>query len=298
MIRNYEKKDFDAVLQLLNDALIYDTFTPGLLEEKLQGDPGFDPQLVLVSELDGKINAFMQGVTRDVRGEHIGYLKLMAVHAGHRKKGLARKMYLRLEELFQNRQVQKIRIFDVPLNYFQPGIDPRYTEALCFAWRMGFERFDDTTNLFADLDGRSWETSEMEQNLAEEGIIVSRADAEDRVELLRFIEKEFDLWRHEVSMAYRSDPVSIHIARFQNRICGFSAYNGNNVGTGWFGPMGTSGEMRGRGIGEVLFKRCLQDMKAQGTKRAIIPWVGPIPFYSHHAGARVDRVFWRFEKKL
>ena len=298
MVRTYRDEDFDAVLKLLREALVHDTITPDLLKEKLYEDPHYDPEMVLVTEKNGAITGFMQGVTRDVRGERIGYLKLMAVAPDNRKSGLARQMYERLEAMFRKAGAAKVRIFDVPLNYFQPGIDPRYTEALCFAWRMGFERFDDTTNLIADLDFSDWDTSVMEHKLAKEGIHVRRASEEDRVELLRFIDDEFALWRHEVAMAYRRDPVAVHIAEINDTIRGFSAYNGNNVGTGWFGPMGTSSAARGKGIGEVLLKRCLRDLKKEGNKKAIIPWVGPIPFYAHHAGARVDRVFWRFEKPL
>ena len=298
MIREFADNDFDDVLKLLKEALIFDTIDKELLREKIYEDPDFSYDMTLVSEDNGTINGFLQGVLRNVRGEQIGYLKLMAVDAGMRKSGLGRQMYTQLESRFASGKASKVRIFDAPLNYFQPGIDPRYTEALCFAWRMGFERFDDTTNLTADLDARDWDTSEKEQLLAEQGVIVSRADEEDRVELLRFIEKEFELWRHEVATAYQSDPVAIHIARLNGKIRAFSAFNGNNVGTGWFGPMGTSKELRGKGIGEVLLKRCLKDLRDEGNKKAIIPWVGPIPFYAHHADAKVDRVFWRFEKKL
>ena len=39
-------------------------------------------------------------------------------------------------------------------------------------------------------------------------------------------------------------------------------------------------------------------MKNMGFKQSIIPWVGPIAFYSNYADAKVDRVFWRYEKKL
>jgi mycothiol synthase len=37
-------------------------------------------------------------------------------------------------------------------------------------------------------------------------------------------------------------------------------------------------------------------MKEMGFVKAIIPWVGPIPFYMYHADAKMDRIFWRYEK--
>jgi mycothiol synthase len=78
----------------------------------------------------------------------------------------------------------------------------------------------------------------------------------------------------------------------------FSAHEGNNKGTGWFGPMGTSAELREKGAGSILLKKCLKDMKEMGFVKAIIPWVGPIPFYMHHVNSKVERVFWRYEKIL
>ena len=79
---------------------------------------------------------------------------------------------------------------------------------------------------------------------------------------------------------------------------GFAAHDANNVGTGWFGPMGTAPEFRGRRIGEVLLKRCLADTRAQGLTQATIPWVGPTEFYERTVRARITRRFVRLEKRL
>jgi len=66
---------------------------------------------------------------------------------------------------------------------------------------------------------------------------------------------------------------------------------------GW-NAAGTHPDLRGKGIGGILLKRCLQDMKDWELETSIIPWVGPIRFYSYYANAVVNRVFWRYEKKL
>ncbi len=81
-------------------------------------------------------------------------------------------------------------------------------------------------------------------------------------------------------------------------IIAFSEFETNNKGTGWFGPMSTSVNARGKGVGGVLLKRCMNEMKKMGFKTSIIPWVGPISFYMHYINSPVDRVFWRYEKKL
>ena len=67
-------------------------------------------------------------------------------------------------------------------------------------------------------------------------------------------------------MAYRSDPVAIFIARKEGVIKAFAAYDGNNIGTGWFGPMGTDRVLRGKGVGSILLYLCLADMKKKGLQ--------------------------------
>ena len=51
-------------------------------------------------------------------------------------------------------------------------------------------------------------------------------------------------------------------------------------------------------MGGILLYMCLNDMKNQGFSNSIIPWVGPIGFYSNYADAKISRVFWRYEKVL
>ncbi len=240
----------------------------------------------------------MQGVSRDIRGKRYGYIKLMVVAKQHRKQGIAYEMYQKLEHFFKSIKVDEIRIYDSPLNYFMPGIDPRYTAAVCFAERMGFVRNGDTSNLTVDLQNQDWNVDEDIERLKKDNIIVKRAEQQEKEELIEFVKIDWLLWQEEVEMAYRSTPPAIHIARKDEKIVAFSAHNGNNVGTGWFGPMGTSPVVRGKGIGGILLKLCLQDMKDEGQEKSIIPWVGPIPFYAHHANAKVERVFWRYKKEL
>ena len=297
-IRSYEKRDFDQVRDLLNRSCKYDQFSENLLQEKINDDPDFSSEETLVVEMDNHLVGFMCGVRRVIRDEKFGYIKLMAVDPEYRRQGIARNMYLRLEDIFKQNQVEKVRIYDVPFNYHMPGIDPRYTPALCFAWRLGFHRFNDTSNLLVSLQDQDWSTTGQEKKLKKDQIEVCRATEADKPALMQFIIDNFLLWQSEVEKSYRSDPIAVHIALLNGQVKAFSGHNGNNIGTGWFGPMGTHPDLRGKGIGGILLKRCLQDMKDWGLEYSVIPWVGPIDFYSHYANAVVDRVFWRFEKIL
>ncbi|MFC2124097.1 GNAT family N-acetyltransferase [Bacteroidota bacterium] len=297
-VTQYNSEDLSELADFLNRNWEFDTIHESQLEEKLNGDPNWMPELTYVCRSINKIIGFMQGVIRDIRGTRYGYIKLMAVEKTYRRKGIAGTMYQKLENNLQSLDVNVVRIYDVPLNYWMPGIDPRYTPALCFAEKMGFERFADRVNMLTDLYSHNWDTDSLEQELKSFQIEVKRADKADKKGILDFISKEWALWSNEIEMAFKDDPPSIHIALLDGEIKAFSAHNANNKGMGWFGPMGTHPDMRGKGIGAILLKRCLKDMKEQGLRHSIIPWVDPICFYAHHANARIDRIFWRYEKKL
>jgi ribosomal protein S18 acetylase RimI-like enzyme len=297
-IRTYRPGDLSGLTKFLNSNFDYDILNEKLLDEKLAEDPNWEPEKALICHDGEKIIGFVQGVIRDIQGTRFGYIKLMAVDKSNRRQGIARALYEQLECSFISDKVNVIRIYDVPKNYFMPGIDPRYIEAVCFAIRMGFKRFGDATNLIVDLNESVWNTTREENMLKIHGIEVKRAEVKEKKNVMDFVKDEWALWIHEIEMAFRDDPPSIHVAHLHGEIKAFSAHNGNNKGTGWFGPMGTHPELRGKSIGSILLKRCLKDMKQMGQKRAIIPWIDHIDFYVHHANARVDRVFWRYEKLL
>lgn len=294
--RTYRDSDFEQVLLLLNNNKKFDHLSKNLLHEKLYQDPGWDVETTLVAEDNGNIIGFLQGVTRMIRDEKYGYIKLIAVDESRHREGIGSKLYNKLEALFKASGFYRIRIYDVPLNYFMPGVDPRYTPAVCFALKHGFKHTGDACNMQVDLLSKNWELQEDIDKLKKQHIEICRAEERDKEELFNFISQEWALWQNELEMAFKTDPVSIFVARLNGEIKAFSAYNGNNVGTGWFGPMGTHADLRGKGMGSVLLYLCLNDLKAAGFTKATIPWVAPIGFYSHYANAEIDRVFWRFEK--
>ena len=298
MIRTYNDDDLQAIWELLSENMKYDTITETVLREKLYDDPNWNPGTTYIAEEEGKVVGFLQGVYRDIRGTRYGYIKLLAVDTNYRKRGVAKAMYQRLEETYKAIEVDVMRVYDVPLNYFMPGVDPRYTPAVCFVERMGFVRNGDTSNLLVSLQDQDWSVNGKLEKLKQHNIEVSRATEADREDVYELASGDWVLWRHEIDMAYKSNPPSLHIARLDGKVKAFSAHNANNKGTAWFGPMLTHDDMRGKGIGGVLLKLCLEDMKQEGHSDSIIPWVGPIPFYAFHANAQVDRVFWRYEKKL
>jgi GNAT superfamily N-acetyltransferase len=297
-IRKYMDRDFHEILQLLKDSMEYDDWTENLLNEKLYMDPEWKADHCFIAVDDGQISGFLQGVFRTVREEDVAYIKLFAVDRKSRRKGIGTLLLKSFEDMIVQMGINKLRVFDVPLNYHMPGVDPRYTAAVCFLEKNGFKRSGETINMEVDLEARNWEVSAKMDGLKQKDILFSRIEPEEWNELMVLISNEWKLWAYELQMAFKMDPPAIFVAKHQGRIKAFSAYDGNNQGTGWFGPMGTHPDLRGKGAGSVLLYLCLADMKKQGHKKSTIPWVGPVSFYSHYAAARISRIFWRYEKIL
>lgn len=297
-IDRYQSKQHDELVNFLNNNWEFDTISSEVLTEKMEGDPNWNPALTLIAHNKGALRGFAMGVIRDIRGTRYGYIKLMAVDKAFRRLKIATNLYQCIEEEFKKLNVQIVRLGDVPLNYFMPGIDPHYTPAVCMALKLGFTQFGEAVNMCVDVQKYTWDTVNEEKALVEQNIEIRRAQTADLQAILKFTSVEWALWENEIRVAMADNPPSVHIALMNGEVKAFSAHNANNKGTGWFGPMGTHTDLRGKGVGNILLKRCLKDMRTQGYKHCTIPWVAPIAFYSHYADASISRLFWRFEKEL
>ena len=150
----------------------------------------------------------------------------------------------------------------------------------------------------ADLRHERFDTEKDEHELARFGIRVRRAESRDNEVLQQFLQRHWPPWQHEVQCSLGRARPAVHLAFRGEELLAFSAYDGNNAGCGSFGPMGTAPTARGLGIGRVLLRRCLRDIKAKGFEQATIPWVAPTGFYEHHVGATIARRFHRYQKEL
>jgi mycothiol synthase len=230
------------------------------------------------------------------REASIGHVDLIAVQPGQRRRGIGRALLARVEAALAGHGVDEVVIAGNAPFYAWPGIDVRYTPAICAAMALGFEQDQTAWNMTAvvadeDLAGA-------EEKLAASGVSVRRAVLEDVPALVDFSLAHFGSpWAGEISHSVGRDRAGCHLAFDEaGRILGFAAYGSSRPS--WFGPMGTAPAGRGLGIGGVLLRRCLQDQKANGYGTVQIGWVGPVPFYCGQVGARVERVFFLYRKQL
>ena len=297
-LRHLQDTDIELLLRLWNRSAQYDQLTPGLLEEKVFDDTDYHRELALVVENGAQLAGFIMGVIRNLDSEKSGYLKLLAIDPKVQRRSLGSRLLQEIEERLRRADCGAIRLFESNPNYLMPGLDPRYSEAVAFFEKRGYERFGETANMEVDLFSQDFETAEDETRLRGEGFEIRRAIMGDHDEVMDLLLRHWPAWVPEAQRELLNYPVSLHLAFYNGRVVAFSGYDGNNFNTGWFGPMGTDPALRGKGIGGLLLRRCLNDIKAQGHRTAIIPWVGPYAFYTHYCSARISRIFWRYKKDL
>lgn len=289
-IRALQRDDADAVLAIWNRASAHDRLTADLLFEKTWGDDDFDRGLALVAGVEGGIAGFAAGVLRQAGRR--GYVKLLAVDPARQRQGIGTALLEAMESRLARRGARTIRLLESAPNYLSPGVDARDAAALAFAAASGYRAVGEAHNLIVDL------ARPPAPRVVPAGVDVRRASQEDGAALDAFLGEHWPAWRAETRVALDNRPPTVHLALRDARVVGFAAWDANNRGTGWFGPMGVDPGERGAGLGCVLLQRCLDDMRGQGHDAAVIAWVDNAPFYARCAGAVPSRTFIRYEKTL
>lgn len=221
----------------------------------------------------------------------LGHVELLAVRPDRRREGIGGALLAAAERALVGRGAQQVQLGGNPPCYVWPGIDVRYTPAVCLAQRAGYERTDTAWNMTADLTKVSVAAQADEERLDDAGVKVVRAGA-DTPEWVRGIWG--DGWAWEVAQSLGRDGAGCWVAVRDGEILGFAAYGANRPS--WFGPMGTAPTAEGLGVGRVLLRRCLADQRADGHGTAQIGWAGPVAFYSKTVDARLERIFWIYTK--
>ncbi|GGS83787.1 hypothetical protein GCM10010156_48040 [Planobispora rosea] len=258
--------------------------------------------------LDGAVFVSVSG-----RDAAVGHIDLLAVHPGARGRGYGRALVGAAEAWLRAEGAAEARFAGNPPCYAWPGIDVRYTPAACLAESLGYERYHTAWNMTVDLAAADLSTEADVERLAERGVTVhaagrddavhaagppleratasAPADGGDRAAVAAFVRAHWkDTWAWEAEQAS-----GCHYAARDGEILAFAAWGAR---PSWFGPMGTVPAARGLGLGRVLLRRCLAEMRAAGTVSAQISWVGPLGFYSRAVGARAERVFWLYRRSL
>ena len=236
-------------------------------------------------------------VSRNDNDPAVAHLDLIAVAAADRRRGVGTALLRAAERAATDFGARELRLMGNPPCYAWPGIDVRYTPAICLAEAAGYERFRTAQNMVVDLSTADLSTVEDEKRLAAQGVSVRQATTDELPALRAWAERVFTAsWAWEIEQSVLAPGAGCHVAWRDGAVLAFAGHGANRPS--WFGPMGTDPDARNLGLGRVLLRRCLAGQRDAGHRAAQIGWVGPIPFYSRTVGARVDRIFWLYRKQL
>jgi ribosomal protein S18 acetylase RimI-like enzyme len=288
------RKDLKALSALAQDSAEgYDFLDAKVLDAHSFGDPGYDGSFFLQAMEKGKPQGFILATVRRQGEQKTGHIKFFCIHPKARGRHLGNELFSEVERRFQKREAREIHVGLCPFPYLFSGVDSRDTATVCFLLSRGYDRQGDVVDMSADLARLDLALTKDEQQLAKE-YKVRRAKPANFDVHLEPLRKAFPWWQPELRSAL--DKGGVFTAERDGQAVAFSAWGAANPG--WFGPMGTLESERGKGLGRILLLKCLEALKKEGWKKALIPWVGPIPFYARHARASISRVGWHFLKRV
>jgi mycothiol synthase len=305
--RHLTPDDLPRASDLLRQALVHDHLTPAGVRHLLIDDPGFDPALTRTVEDGGRLVGIAVGAAPDEQLQAPGGIKLFAVAPSHRRRGIGTRLLDEVEGALRARGVASCVALNCGTNRLALGLDVRYTAALCLLWQRGYERTGTTQDMVVDFtspDAADLLTGADEARLLAGGVAFRRASAADRLWVEEGVREGLAAsvpsrrWAYLAGLAFRPDPPSIEVAYAQDTgaFLGFAAYDVARAGA--LGPMGVIPDARQGGVGSVLLKRCLRDLRGAGYERGEIFAVGPIPFYARVVGARMGRVYYQYARSL
>ncbi|MHA1793708.1 MAG: GNAT family N-acetyltransferase [Promethearchaeota archaeon] len=268
-------------------------------------DTDFIPDLSIViksgkKEIISAMMAIIRKTTVAVHGRLVPYtstiLSMFAVHERYRRRGIGSAMLSLLFTRLKRYKRRKISLMVSVPRYFWPGLDPRYTAAYFFLKKNGFKRRrKERINLSYQIP------DEMEMPASEtNGFLIQRARHEDKEATFNYVKRNFiGFWHEEVKLSFLNEPCTTFLLKDgDGAIVGFASHSIHFPGS--FGPTGVNKNLRGQGLGSLLLKWCMWDIKQSGMDKAIIMWVEgeTIKFYSKAIGARIDHVYWPFSRRI
>lgn len=302
LLAGWDEGDLAGVVRLLNAASAFDQFQAEAVREAVFEDPDYAPELLIAARETGALVAAAAAVVRRPRddeppGGATGYVKLLAVAPAWQRRGIGSRLLSEVEARLARAGATTIRVFGDAPSYLRPGVDFRLTPLVCCLLGRGYRWVRNAVNMRVELAQADLDTAAAEARLRAQGILVRRLAPADAPAFEQYLGREWHWrWQVEALRTLRRHPVAAHIALHAGEIAGFACHS--VAGPGQFGPMGTRPALRGRGIGAVLLRRCLVDLRDAGHATADIQWVGPIGFYARHAGAQLSQCFWQFERTL
>ena len=308
-MRPFEAAHLPDAAALCQLEIAYLPFSPAILQERILDDPDFDPDLNPTVWQGERLVGLACGAPPSEELQTAGGVKLFAVAGDMRRQGIATRLFDHFEDRLTSLGAAESLAIIAGNNRFMQGLDLRYTEALCFLEARGYERAGDGMDMDVDLRSTPLDTSAKEEELERDhGLRVRRVTMDDFQRAWDYVEREFEYpsalatapvgrrWAYLATSGLKLDPPTLWMAERDGEFCGFAVTD--VAAPDRLGPMGVSSEVRKLGVGTVLLKRALADLRARGVDIGVIYGAGPYAFYARTVNATINAVFWRLRKPL
>lgn len=267
------------------------------LPVSLWGNPESASEHRLVVASRKEVMGAVFGSLRSTDRDGIGWVDLIAVAPQYRGRGIARELLAQLESSLTRAGAKELRLGGNGRCQAWPGVDVRYTPALCLAGSSGYQRHREAVTLTVDLARSDLEVPDDERALRAQGIQMHRLRQLEEDRFRRWAVTHFsEHWAWQALTALRRKPSGVHVAVRDGEYLGFACHGVTRPG--WCGPLGVAEPVRGLGIGAVLLRRCLADQRLAGHRSVQMLAASSLQFYARAVGATVDRVFWSYRKQL
>lgn len=309
-LESFQQERFQQVLTCWNQSLIYDGIDEERFKQLILLDENFNPDLFLLAMNDEKVVGFCYGVRRKIpyleRGleENRGWIVIMGVLPEYQNQGIGTMLCDEVEKRLKDMGTKEITLCAYSPNYFFPGIDKRYQQAISFFENRNYVNRAESVSMQRSL----WDYHMADQykeklaSLEKDGIHIIRYNDEYMLPLLNYLLENFGAgWKRNALIAMQkkeAEDTILLVVDEQKNILGFCMrkIDGNDAR---FGPFGVSEHLRSKGIGGVLFEYMMQEMKQKGIYYLYFLWTDGAAqrFYERH-DVKVYRTYQLYRKEV
>lgn len=309
-LESFQQERFQQVLTCWNQSLIYDGIDEERFKQLILLDENFNPDLFLLALTQEKVVGFCYGVRRKIpyleRGleENRGWIVIMGVLPEYQNQGIGTMLCDEVEKRLKDMGTKEITLCAYSPNYFFPGIDKRYQQAISFFENRNYAYRAESVSMQRSL----WDYHMADQykeklaSLEKDGIHIIRYNDEYMLPLLNYLLENFGAgWKRNALIAMQkkeAEDTILLVVDEQKNILGFCMrkIDGNDAR---FGPFGVSEHLRSKGIGGVLFEYMMQEMKQKGIYYLYFLWTDGAAqrFYERH-DVKVYRTYQLYRKEV
>ncbi|MGQ9513504.1 MAG: GNAT family N-acetyltransferase [Thermoproteota archaeon] len=274
-IREFRGRDERHVLDLLDESTPQDRMRPEVFRYKVVLQEGFEPSMCLIAEQGSDIIGFIFAPVRN----NVGYINIIGIKTKFQRKGVGTELLREIEWRHKERGVNRIVVSGGP-RYIVPGVDIKaYPAAVNFFLKNGFKEVSrDSVSMCMSL--MDYDTPkhvlEIEKKLIDEGYRFKQLDEDHVLDLLLFLRSNFPSWEEDLRRTLERQPDHLELVTIALRgkeIVGYCQVATDGL-IEHFGPFGVLPEQRNRGIGTVIFHRCLRMIQSKGARNVWFAWGG------------------------